>query len=233
MGERILIVEDEPSVREGLIEALAVEGYEPCGVETGEEALEKFQGEKWDLCILDVKLPGEIGFEVCRKLREHWQTPILFLTAFSDEANTVRGLELGGDDYVAKPFRLKELLSRVRSLIRRARMGQETEEGKYLTSGAFSLNLKSRKIEQNGEELIFTPKECQMVYLLMNAWPDKVSRQELVEVVWDKNGKYIEDNTIRVHVSRLREKLGTFEGKTYLETVRGVGYRWNLPVKRQ
>ena len=233
MGERILIVEDEPSVREGLIEALAVEGYEPCGVETGEEALEKFQGEKWDLCILDVKLPGESGFEVCRKLREHWQTPILFLTAFSDEANTVRGLELGGDDYVAKPFRLKELLSRVRSLIRRARMGQETEEGKYLTSGAFSLNLKSRKIEQNGEELIFTPKECQMVYLLMNAWPDKVSRQELVEVVWDKNGKYIEDNTIRVHVSRLREKLGTFEGKTYLETVRGVGYRWNLPVKRQ
>ena len=112
-------------------------------------------------------------------------------------------------------------------------MGQETEEGKYLTSGAFSLNLKSRKIEQNGEELIFTPKECQMVYLLMNAWPDKVSRQELVEVVWDKNGKFIEDNTIRVHVSRLREKLGTFEGKTYLETVRGVGYRWNLPVKRQ
>ena len=89
----------------------------------------------------------------------------------------MRGLELGGDDYVAKPFRLKELLSRVRSLIRRARMGQETEEGKYLTSGAFSLNLKSRKIEQNGEELIFTPKECQMVYLLMNAWPDKVSRQ--------------------------------------------------------
>lgn len=177
MGERILIVEDEPSVREGLIEALAWEGYEPCGVETGEEALEKFQGEKWDLCILDVKLPGESGFEVCRKLREHWQTPILFLTAFSDEANTVRGLELGGDDYVAKPFRLKELLSRVRSLIRRARMGQETEEGKYLTSGAFSLNLKSRKIEQNGEELIFTPKECQMVYLLMNAWPDKVSRQ--------------------------------------------------------
>ena len=233
MGERILIVEDEPSVREGLIEALAAEGYEPCGVETGEEALEKFQGEKWDLCILDVKLPGESGFEVCRKLREHWQTPILFFTAFSDEANTVRGLELGGDDYVAKPFRLKELLSRVRSLIRRARMGQETEEGKYLTSGAFSLNLKSRKIEQNGEELIFTPKECQMVYLLMNAWPDKVSRQELVEVVWDKNGKYIEDNTIRVHVSRLREKLGTFEGKTYLETVRGVGYRWNLPVKRQ
>ena len=233
MGERILIVEDEPSVREGLIEALAGEGYEPCGVETGEEALEKFQGEKWDLCILDVKLPGESGFEVCRKLREHWQTPILFFTAFSDEANTVRGLELGGDDYVAKPFRLKELLSRVRSLIRRARMGQETEEGKYLTSGAFSLNLKSRKIEQNGEELIFTPKECQMVYLLMNAWPDKVSRQELVEVVWDKNGKYIEDNTIRVHVSRLREKLGTFEGKTYLETVRGVGYRWNLPVKRQ
>ena len=233
MGERILIVEDEPSVREGLIEALAVEGYEPCGVETVEEALEKFQGETWDLCILDVKLPGESGFEVCRKLREHWQTPILFLTAFSDEANTVRGLELGGDDYVAKPFRLKELLSRVRSLIRRARMGQETEEGKYLTSGAFSLNLKSRKIEQNGEELIFTPKECQMVYLLMNAWPDKVSRQELVEVVWDKNGQYIEDNTIRVHVSRLREKLGTFEGKTYLETVRGVGYRWNLPVKRQ
>ena len=163
--KKVLIIEDDEAIRTELITLLRANGYLPV------------EAQPCDLILMDINLPGESGFEVCRKLREHWQTPILFFTAFSDEANTVRGLELGGDDYVAKPFRLKELLSRVRSLIRRARMGQETEEGKYLTSGAFSLNLKSRKIEQNGEELIFTPKECQMVYLLMNAWPDKVSRQ--------------------------------------------------------
>ncbi|MCI8465562.1 MAG: response regulator transcription factor [Lachnospiraceae bacterium] len=244
MGKRILVVEDEKSVREGLMEALLDKGYEPFGVVSGEEALKELRREPWALCILDVKLPGESGFWVCKKLREVSNTPVLFLTAFSDEANVVRGLELGGDDYVAKPFRLKELLSRVQALIRRSECSGNRGEGgegegrdsggrkQYWRSDRFRLNLKNRKLERNGEELLLTPKECQMVYLFMEAWPGAVSREELVRAVWDRSGQYIEDNTIRVHVSRLREKLGSFDGDSYIETVRGTGYRWRAPVER-
>ncbi len=224
--KRILVIEDERSVREGLVEALTDAGYEAHGTAAGKEALSLAEKEPWDLWILDVRLPDISGFEVCRRLRETRQFPVLFLTAFSDEANTVKGLELGGDDYVAKPFRLRELLSRVGVLLRR------TESAEYMRSGTFAFNLKSRKVEQDGEELLFTPKECQMVWLLMRAWPEPVRREELVRLVWDKKGKYIEDNTIRVHISRLREKLGSFEGMPYIETVRGVGYKWQIPVER-
>ncbi len=256
MGKRILVAEDEASVRAGLLEALSDSGYEACGVETGEEALERLRTGAWSLCVLDVKLPGQSGFEVCKKLREESGIPVLFLTAFSEEANVVRGLELGGDDYVTKPFRLKEFLSRVQALIRRSefsgRQGQDSGGGRagafpagaadgaggfgkgerYWESGGFRLNLKNRKLEQDGAEVFLTPKESQMVYLFMGAWPEAVTREELIHTVWDKGGQFIEDNTVRVHVSRLREKLGSFGGQPYLETVRGVGYRWNLPVER-
>lgn len=231
MGKRILVVEDEASVREGLIEALTDSGYEAYGAESGEEALGRLGGEPWSLCILDIRLPGQSGFEVCRKLRESSGIPVLFLTAFSEEANVVHGLELGGDDYVAKPFRLKELLSRVQALIRRSEFSGNRDV-RYWSSGDLRLDLKNRKPERNGEELLLTPKECQMVYLLMGAWPEVVSREELIRLVWDKGGQFIEDNTLRVHVSRLREKLGSFGGNSYLETVRGVGYRWNVTVER-
>ncbi len=228
--KRILVAEDEKSVREGLLEALSDSGYEAHGAGTGEEALERLGAEEWDLCVLDVKLPGQSGFEVCRRLREGSRIPVLFLTAFSEEANVVRGLELGGDDYVTKPFRLKELLSRVQALIRRSEFSEKGE--RYWSSGGFRLNLKNRRLEQDGEEVFLTPKESQMVYLFMGAWPEAVAREELIRTVWDKGGQFIEDNTVRVHVSRLREKLGSFEGRPYLETVRSVGYRWNLPVER-
>ncbi len=230
MKKRILVVEDEASVREGLLEALADSGYEVHGVENGEEALKRLGTERWNLCVLDVKLPGQSGFEVCKRLREESRTPVLFLTAFSEEANVVRGLELGGDDYVTKPFRLREFLSRVQALLRRSELSEQGE--RYWSSGEFKLNLKNRKLERKEEELFLTPKECQMVYLFMGAWPNAVTREELIHTVWDKGGQYIEDNTVRVHMSRLREKLGSFGGKPYLETVRGVGYRWNLPVER-
>lgn len=228
MAKRILVVEDETSVREGLLEALTDQEYEAFGAETGEEALSSLEREAWDLWILDVRLPGISGFEVCRELRQISKIPVLFLTAYSDEANTVKGLELGGDDYVAKPFRLKELLSRVAALLRRSGSG-ETDIWK---SGSLTFDRKSRRIERGGVEIPLTPKECQVAWLLMRAWPETVSRDELVRLVWDKHGQFIEDNTVRVHVSRLRDKLGMYEGKAYLETVRYVGYRWTIPVER-
>ena len=226
--KRILIVEDEASVREGLLEAFSEKGYEAAGAATGEEAERLFSAGGWDLCILEVRLPDMSGFEVCRRLREKSSVPILFLTAFSDEANTVRGLDMGGDDYVAKPFRLKELFSRVQALLRRS--GQE--KGDRFLSGNLIMDLRNRKVERDGKELLLTPKEGQIAWLLMNAWPYTVSRDELVRCVWDKDGQYIEDNTVRVHISRLREKLGEYGGISYFAAVRGVGYRWNVPVEK-
>ena len=228
MAKRILVVEDETSVRDGLLEALTDQGYEAVGARTGEEALSGLEQETWDLWILDVRLPGISGFEVCRELRQVSKIPVLFLTAYSDEANTVKGLELGGDDYVAKPFRLKELLSRVAALLRRSG-SSETDTWK---SGNLIFDRRSRRIERDGEEIPLTPKEGRVAWLLMRAWPEPVSRDELVRLVWDKHGQFIEDNTVRVHVSRLRDKLGMYEGKAYLETVRYVGYRWTVPVER-
>ena len=228
--ERILVVEDEASLREGLLEALAGAGYEARGAKDGRQAEELLARESWALCILDIKLPDMSGFELCRRLRESSSLPVLFLTAFSDEANTVKGLELGGDDYVAKPFRLKELLSRVRALLRRA--GSCGAPGEAFESGELSMDLKSRRMERGGKELFLTHKEGQMAWMLMNAWPYVVSREELIRCIWDKDGQYIEDNTVRVHASRLREKLGTYEGQPYFTAARGVGYRWNVPVKK-
>ena len=233
MKYRILVAEDEASVLEGLLEALSGAGYEAAGVTAGEAAVRKLTEENWSLCILDVRLPDMSGFDVCRRVREAGtHLPVLFLTAFSDEANTVRGFEMGGDDYVAKPFRLRELLSRVEALLRRCAPREgEAAERRFLVSGDICLNLKNRKLEMGGEELLLTPKESQIAYLLMSKWPEAVSRDELVRTFLDKTGQYIENNTIRVHMSRLREKLGTYEGNNYVETVRGIGYRWNIPVR--
>ena len=122
--------------------------------------------------------------------------------------------------------------ARVEALLRRCAPREgEAAERRFLVSGDICLNLKNRKLEMGGEELLLTPKESQIAYLLMSKWPEAVSRDELVRTFWDKTGQYIENNTIRVHMSRLREKLGTYEGNNYVETVRGIGYRWNIPVR--
>lgn len=214
-GDRILIVEDDAFLRDGLTELLEREGYFPVAAASLQAARRRLTEGKTALVLLDVMLPDGTGFDFCAELRENGFTaPILFLTACDDEWQVVRGLDSGGDDYVTKPFKLRELTSRIRALLRRA--GRATE-----SSPAF-LNAEKLTAHINGEDVLLTPTEFQLLSVLVKNAGFIVPRGTLLERIWDIDGDFIDDNTLTVHVSRLREKIG----KDRIETVRGVGYRY-------
>ncbi len=214
-GDRILIVEDDAFLRDGLTELLRREEYLPTAAETLQAARALLADTSFSLMLLDVMLPDGTGFDFCAELRENGFTaPILFLTACDDEWQVVRGLDCGGDDYVTKPFKLRELTSRIRALLRRA--GRATE-----ASPSF-LNAEKLTARVAGEEILLTPTEFQLLSVLVKNAGLIVPRGTLLERIWDIDGDFIDDNTLTVHVSRLREKIG----KDRIETVRGVGYRY-------
>lgn len=214
-GDRILIVEDDAFLRDGLTELLRREDYLPTAAESLQAARALLAETDYALMLLDVMLPDGTGFDFCAELRENgFAAPILFLTACDDEWQVVRGLDSGGDDYVTKPFKLRELTSRIRALLRRA--GRATE-----SSPAF-LNAEKLTAHINGEDVLLTPTEFQLLSVLVKNAGFIVPRGTLLERIWDIDGDFIDDNTLTVHVSRLREKIG----KDRIETVRGVGYRY-------
>ena len=213
--KRILIVEDDAFLRDGLVSLLEREGYAPVPADSLRGASKKLDGARVSLILLDVMLPDGTGFDLCARLRAAGcDTPILFLTACDEEWQIVRGLDCGGDDYVTKPFKLRELTSRVRALLRRA-------ERSAIEKPAF---LDAEKLTANvgGEAVQLTPTEFQLLSALVKNAGIIVPRSSLLERVWDIDGDFIDDNTLSVHVSRLREKIG----KDRIETVRGVGYRY-------
>lgn len=213
--KRILIVEDDAFLRDGLVSLLEREGYAPVPADSLRDARKKLDGARVSLILLDVMLPDGTGFDLCSQLRAAGcDTPILFLTACDEEWQIVRGLDCGGDDYVTKPFKLRELTSRVRALLRRA-------EHSAIEKPAF---LDAEKLTANvgGEAVQLTPTEFQLLSALVKNAGIIVPRSSLLERVWDIDGDFIDDNTLSVHVSRLREKIG----KDRIETVRGVGYRY-------
>ncbi len=228
MTENILIVEDDKSVAEGLEDILTGNGYHVFLAASNREALELFQKEKISLMILDVSLGPDSGFDLCRTVREKSDVPILFLTACSSEMELVRGFQMGGDDYVTKPFRMQELLMRIKALLRRA----GDREGKVVKSGELLCDREKLNVVKGGAPLDLTATERKLVFALMERWPAAVSREDLLYQVWDKDADFVEANTLSVNVSRLREKLGDLEGSPYIETVRGVGYRWAAAVSR-
>ncbi len=228
MSETILIVEDNTSVAEGLRDILAGNGYAAFVAASNREAMEMFQKERVSLLILDVSLGPDSGFDLCRELREKSDVPILFLTACSSEMELVRGFQMGGDDYVTKPFRMQELLMRIRALLRRA----GDREGKVFKSGELLCDREQMNVVRGGSPLDLTATERKLVFALVERWPAAVSRRELLYQVWDKDADFVEGNTLSVNVSRLREKLGDFGGAAYIETVRSVGYRWAVAVSR-
>lgn len=171
-----------------------------------------------DLVILDVLLPDGSGFDLCREIRESYKVPILFLTCCDEDEDTVKGLECGGDDYVAKPFRAKVLLSRIMALLRRTQIGQ----GDDLQAGVFHFDHAKRTCRLEGEPLALTPIEYRILYALAKDANTLVSRDALLHAVWELGCAYMDENTLSVHISRLRGKLGGHSDK--LTTVRGEGY---------
>ncbi|NMC85244.1 MAG: response regulator transcription factor [Anaerolineaceae bacterium] len=234
MPEKILIVEDEKALQETLAYNLTREGYEPVVAGDGNTAIAKARELHPDLILLDIMLPGKDGFEVCRILRQEMNTPILMLTAREEEIDRVVGLEVGADDYMTKPFSMRELIARVKAMLRRVRLIREevqtTEkieaEKEELRSNNLVIDLKRREAMLDGKVLDLKPKEYDLLLYFMQHQARALSRDALLEQVWgwDFTG---DSRTVDVHIRWLREKIETDPSNpTRIVTVRGAGYRF-------
>lgn len=222
---RILIVDDEPSITEFVSYAMQKEGYLTEIASDGEEALRKIEQQHFDLFILDIMLPGIDGYELCRRIRTKMSTPILFLSARDTELNKVVGLELGADDYLAKPFGVRELLARTRALLRRSQ-GNEMVSGNEISAGGITLNEDTHVAQGDKGAIDLTQREFELLACLMRNAGKVVSREDLLHDAW--NWEFItETKTVDTHIKRLRDKIESagYDPKL-VETVRGYGYRF-------
>lgn len=213
---KILLVEDDTALREALQELLAREGYEVIKADSVRQAKEQLN-ESIHLILLDITLPDGDGVLLCKQWRsEGVNTPILFLTAKDEEYDVVRGLDSGGNDYVTKPFRVQELLSRIRVLLRNVPKPDNT-----ITRSSICVDTAKMQAAKAGKTLNLTLTEFKILSRLI-ATTGIVTRENLLDALWDVDAKFVDDNTLSVHVSRLREKIGS----EHIKTIRGVGYQW-------
>lgn len=233
MPEKILVVDDEPTILETVAYNLENAGYDVIIAADGPTALEAARKQSPDLVILDIMLPGMDGFEVCRILRKEMTTPVLMLTARDDEIDRVVGLEVGADDYLTKPFSMRELLARVKAMLRRVRLIREEidSEGnlpvkKIISFDDLVINLDRHEISLKGQPLALKPKEYELLVFLAQHRGNVLSRENILETVW--GWEYIGDSrTVDVHIRWLREKVETDPASpTRIITIRGVGYRF-------
>ncbi len=219
--DNILLVEDDMPLAMATSFALETESFKVTHVATIKEATEEVTANEYSLVLLDVNLPDGNGYDFCKSVRDKgYNLPIIFLTALDEEVNVVQGLDVGADDYVAKPFRVRELISRIKANIRRYEA--KNSAGEYLVMGNFKIDLKGHKVYQNGTLLSLTPSEYRLLLTLSQHKNQVLTRSQLLEQLWDIDGDFIDDNTLSVYVKRLREKLG--DDKEIISTVRGVGY---------
>jgi DNA-binding response OmpR family regulator len=223
---RILLVDDEQSVQTLLAYPLRKDGYEVVPAFDGREALDRFAERRFDLVVLDVMLPKIDGIEVCRRLRSRSQVPIIMLTAKDDETDKVLGLEMGADDYITKPFSVREFRSRVRAALRRSEMLRGRAGGEPIHAGEIEIDFERRAVTARGEPAQLTYVEFELLASLAGAPGRVMTRETLLEHVWGDSA-YRDPRTIDVHIRHLREKLERDPRRPeYLFTVRGVGYRF-------
>jgi two-component system alkaline phosphatase synthesis response regulator PhoP len=224
---RILIVDDEPAIVRGLEDNLRFEGYETLAASSGEQGLARALGEAPDLVLLDVTMPGRSGWDVCRELRQRGlDVPIIMLTARGEETDRVRGLELGADDYITKPFSLRELLARVRAVLRRPGPRRKFEE---LAFGDVRVHRRGRRVTRAGREVRLTRKEYDLLVYLAGHQGDVVTRERLLDEVWGYE-RFPTTRTVDTHVLRLRRKLEADPDRPrFIHTVHGQGYRFVVP----
>jgi two-component system, OmpR family, response regulator len=226
----ILLVDDEDSIQKLLAYPLEREGYRVLQARDGVEALEQFASERVDLVVLDIMLPKLDGLEVCKRLRAESEVPIIMLTARDDELDKVLGLELGADDYITKPFSIREFRSRVRALLRRAAVSRQFDgDGEVISAQGLTIDLARRVVEFGGNRVQLTYVEFELLRILASHPGRVYSRRMLLEALWG-GADYREPRTIDVHVRHLREKLEPDPAEPeYILTVRGVGYRFRDP----
>jgi DNA-binding response OmpR family regulator len=223
---RILLVDDEHSLQTLLSYPLRKDGYHVTSALDGREALERFTESRFDLVILDLMLPKLDGVEVCRQLRRHSQVPIIMLTAKGSETDKVAGLEVGADDYITKPFSMREFRSRVKAALRRSRMAGEPPEDEPIEHGELTIDPARRLVVVRGDEVAVTYVEFEILTALGRSPGRVLSRETLLEHVWG-GSDYRDPRTVDVHIRHLREKIEDDPKlPEYLLTVRGVGYRF-------
>lgn len=224
---RILLVEDDLSLIDGLEFSLRKNGFEVDVARTVKEALSQLAAQKYDLLLLDLTLPDGSGFEICKKARQASNVPIIFLTASDEEVNVVMGLDMGGDDYITKPFKLNELVSRINALLRRAGIFKALHT--ELKSNGITVRLGENRVLKDGLEIELTVVEYRLLCLLMQNPNNVLTRAILLDKLWDGSGSFVDDNTLSVYVRRLRSKIEDDpENPMYLLTARGVGYKWKV-----
>lgn len=217
MKEKILLLEDDLYLCEGICELLTKENYDVYTASNCADCIKLYENAKYSLIILDIMLPDGSGIDVCGYIRKTDNiTPILFLTACDEEFQVVRGLDAGADDYITKPFRLLEFLSRVRALMRRKNF-----HSNYKTDGLL-IDFTNMTVKKDGETVFLTPTEFQILVLLIKNCNQTITRTFILDRIWDSDGNFIDDNTLSVHISRLRNKIS----QKHIVTVRGIGYRW-------
>lgn len=219
---KLFVLEDDAAIGMGLSYSLKNEGYDVTVAKNVKSAYEILNKETFSLYILDLTLPDGSGYDVCREIKKSGDFPVIFLTAYDDEVNVVMGLELGADDYISKPFRVKELLARIKSVLRR--YSKDSPDG-IVSVGSIKVNTNEAKIYKNGAEIILTAMEYKLLLIIINNRGKALSRQRLLEDIWDVAGDFVNDNTLTVYIKRLRDKIEEDPAKPQIiKTVRGLGY---------
>ena len=229
---KLFLVEDDDAIGMGLKYSLEKEGYEVQHVKSKQESLDTWIENQYDLCILDVNLPDGNGYDICKFIKEQEDVPVIFLTASDAEVNVVMGLEMGADDYICKPFRINELMARIRTVLRRA--GKATSQA--TTDGDSVIKIKHLSVytneakvtvtkEETEDTVVLTALEYRLLLTFCNNLGTVLSRNQLLQDMWDVSGDFVNDNTLTVYIKRLRDKIETDPANPQIiKTVRGLGY---------
>ncbi|WP_102275068.1 response regulator transcription factor [Cytobacillus massiliigabonensis] len=223
---KILIVEDDKTIASGLEYSLQQDSYTTviCYDAASAKKVLLNQSDELDLCLFDLALPDGSGYELCKLVKERNDTPVIFLTANDDEINVVMGLDMGADDYITKPFRIRELLSRIKSVLRRYQ--KQPPKNATIQIESIRINSLEGKVYKHSEEIVLTALEYRLLLIFANHIGQVLTRNQLLEQIWDVAGDFVNDNTLTVYIKRLREKLEDDpQNPTLIKTVRGMGYK--------
>lgn len=218
--KKILLVEDNETIVMGLKYSLEQENFQVISALNVEKAKDILNQETIDLILLDVTLPDGNGFELCKYIKQKLDVPVIFLTAQDEETSVVVGLDMGADDYIVKPFRTRELISRINSVLRR--YDKNIEKASIVQYKNIKIDTNMAKVYKDNEEIIFTSLEYKILLMLFTNQNKLITREELLDKIWDIAGNFVNDNTLTVYIKRIREKL---DDDTIIKTVRGLGYR--------
>lgn len=218
--KKILLIEDNESILKGLKYSLEQEEFEVEIAKNFKTANEKASANEYNLIILDITLPDGNGFDLCRNIKQNTQIPIIFLTAKDEEQDVVKGFDLGADDYVIKPFRTRELISRINNILRRYE--KENIKINTLQAGNIVIDLDASRVYINKQEVVFTALEYKILVLLFSNIGKTMTRDNILDKIWDYAGNFVNDNTLTVYVKRIRTKLGEND---VIKTIKGIGYR--------